>query len=82
MEIKDLNLEKDYSLLINGEWTKGAGSDRIDVISPANGEHLATITDAVNEDVDRAVEAAQEAFKTWGQTDVKERASILNQLRI
>ncbi|AMB93733.1 aldehyde dehydrogenase family protein [Aerococcus sanguinicola] len=80
MEIKDLNLEKDYSLLINGEWTKGAGSDRIDVISPANGEHLATITDAVNEDVDRAVEAAQEAFKTWGQTDVKERASILNQI--
>ncbi|MDK6804894.1 aldehyde dehydrogenase family protein [Aerococcus sp. UMB7834] len=80
MEIKDLKLEKDYSLLINGEWTKGAGSDRIDVISPANGEHLATITDAVNEDVDRAVEAAQEAFKTWGQTDVKERASILNQI--
>lgn len=80
MEIKDLNLEKDYSLLINGEWTKGAGSDRIDVISPANGEHLATITDAVNEDVDRAVEAAQEAFKTWSQTDVKERAAILNQI--
>lgn len=77
MDIKDLKLEKDYQLLINGEWTNGAGDDRITSYNPANGEALATIVDAQDADVDAAVEAAQKAFKTWGRTSVKERSAKL-----
>ena len=50
------------------------------IINPANGEELAKFVDASNADVDAAVAAAQEAFKTWRKTTVTERAAILNQI--
>ncbi|WP_198434112.1 aldehyde dehydrogenase family protein [Aerococcus urinae] len=80
MDIKDLKLEKRYQLLINGEWTNGSGQETIEDYSPANGEKLAEITDAAEEDVNQAVVAARRAFPKWGRTDVKERAQILNQI--
>lgn len=70
-------IDEEYQLLINGAWTNGSGSDRLISYNPASGEALATFIDATNEDVDRAVEAAQEAFKTWGRTGVKDRSAIL-----
>lgn len=70
-------IDEEYQLLINGAWTNGSGSDRLTSYNPASGEALATFIDATNEDVDRAVEAAQEAFKTWGRTGVKDRSAIL-----
>ena len=48
--------------------------------NPANGEELAKFTDASDADVDAAVAAAQEAFKTWSKTTVTERAAILNKI--
>ena len=72
-----LNIDSDYKLLINGEWTSGSGSEKITSYNPATGEVLATLVDATNDDVDQAVAAAQEAFKTWGRTDVKERSALL-----
>ncbi|MRI86387.1 aldehyde dehydrogenase family protein [Aerococcaceae bacterium WS4759] len=72
-----IELEKDYKLLIDGVWTQGSGTDTITSYNPANGEALATIVDATNEDVDQAVAAAQAAFKSWRRSDVKERSAIL-----
>lgn len=72
-----LNIDSDYKLLINGAWTSGSGSEKITSYNPATGEVLATLVDATNDDVDQAVAAAQEAFKTWGRTDVKERSALL-----
>lgn len=72
-----INIAEKYQLLINGEWTDGTGNDRIDVHNPATGEKLTTIVDATNEDVDAAVSAAQEAFKTWGRSNVKDRSALL-----
>lgn len=72
-----LNIDSDYKLLINGEWTSGSGSEKITSYNPATGEVLATLVDATNDDVDQAVAAAQGAFKTWGRTDVKERSALL-----
>lgn len=72
-----VKLEKDYKLLIDGEWTQGSGTETITSYNPATGEALATIVDATNDDVDQAVAAAQAAFKTWSRSDVKERSAIL-----
>lgn len=72
-----IELEEDYKLLIDGVWKQGSGTDTITSYNPANGEALATIVDATNEDVDQAVAAAQAAFKSWGRSDVKERSAIL-----
>ncbi|OSI09598.1 aldehyde dehydrogenase family protein [Neisseria canis] len=78
---KNLNVfDKEYGLLINGEWTKGTKGELMASYNPANNEELAKFVDASNEDVDAAVAAAQEAFKTWKKTTATERALILNQI--
>jgi len=76
---KDLNVfDKEYGLLINGAWT--SPGTLLDSYNPANGEALAKFTDASDADVDAAVAAAQEAFKTWRKTTTTERAAILNKI--
>ena len=76
---KDLNVfDKEYGLLINGVWTKPGVL--LDSYNPANGEVLAKFTDATDADVDAAVAAAQEAFKTWRKTTTTKRAAILNKI--
>ena len=78
---KDLNVfDKEYGLLINGEWTKGSEGKLLSSYNPANGDELAKFTDATDADVDAAVAAAQEAFKTWRKTTTAERAAILNKI--
>ncbi|KPN72466.1 aldehyde dehydrogenase family protein [Neisseria sp. 83E34] len=78
---KNLNVfDKEYGLLINGEWTKGSKGELLTSHNPSNGEELAKFVDASDEDVDAAVKAAQEAFKTWKKTTATERALILNQI--
>lgn len=78
---KDLNVfDKHYGLLINGEWTNGSEGNTLTSHNPANGEALATFIDATDADVDAAVNAAKEAFKTWKNTSATERATILNKI--
>ena len=78
---KDLNVfDKEYGLLINGKWTKGSEGKLLSSYNPANGDELAKFTDATDADVDAAVTAAQEAFKTWRKTTTAERAAILNKI--
>jgi acyl-CoA reductase-like NAD-dependent aldehyde dehydrogenase len=77
MEVKFKN---QYQLFINGKWQDASDKALIKVYNPANGEYLTSIADASNEDVDLAVKAAQEAFKTWSKTTPVERATILNKI--
>ncbi len=67
-----------YQLYIGGTWVNASDGATLDVFCPANGEKLSTIADATREDVDQAVDAAWEAFETWGKTTKAERARILN----
>nr|WP_315362788.1 CoA-acylating methylmalonate-semialdehyde dehydrogenase [Cytobacillus firmus] len=62
---------------INGEWVD-ANTDKFEVVpNPATGEELARTPISTREDVDHAVQAAKEAFKTWSRTPVPKRARIL-----
>lgn len=70
-------VEKDYKMLINGEWTNGNGINKIISYNPSNGDRLTEFVDASNEDVDRAVESAKMAFKTWKKVSVQERSNLL-----
>lgn len=62
---------------INGEWVESASTKTEAVPNPATGEIIAEVPLSSREDVDRAVKAAAEAFKTWSNTDVVKRARIL-----
>lgn len=63
-------------LYINGEWVDSKSNDVIEVENPATMEIFARVPAAHGDDVDAAVAAAKEAFKTWSKTDLKERIRL------
>jgi malonate-semialdehyde dehydrogenase (acetylating) / methylmalonate-semialdehyde dehydrogenase len=62
---------------INGVWVASSSSKTEPVYNPATEEILAYVPLSSREDLDLAVEAAAEAFKTWSKTPVPRRARIL-----
>ena len=72
-----LNLKERYGLLINNEWVPASDGAEFNVYNPANGEQLAICAEATKDDVDKAVDAATEAFKTWKKVSQVERADYL-----
>ncbi|MGI9219603.1 MAG: aldehyde dehydrogenase family protein [Woeseiaceae bacterium] len=71
------NADKFY---INGEWVEPSTSDTLDVINPATEQPIATIAMGGKADVDKAVAAAREAFKTFSKTSAEERADLLGRI--
>ncbi|MBS1204184.1 MAG: gamma-aminobutyraldehyde dehydrogenase [Proteobacteria bacterium] len=68
-----------HHLFINGELVNGEGEKQA-VYNPATGEMLLEIAEASAAQVDAAVQAADRAFASWGQTTPKARAKCLLQL--
>ncbi|WP_186564903.1 aldehyde dehydrogenase family protein [Lawsonibacter celer] len=69
-----------YQLYINGKWVDASDGATFQTRCPANGEVLSTCAAATQADVDAAVTAAWEAFQSWKNVTVNERAAILNQV--
>ena len=67
----------DLNLYIDGEFTKGNSGASEDVVNPSTDAVLATLPHAKKEEMDKAVAAAAEAFKTWRKTPAVERSKIL-----
>ncbi|HVA17725.1 MAG TPA: aldehyde dehydrogenase family protein [Candidatus Dormibacteraeota bacterium] len=69
------NAHKNY---INGEWVDASGAKGIENRNPANSDDLVGIFPASGkEDVNKAVEAAKNAFDKWRLTPAPKRAEIL-----
>ena len=73
-------LKKETTVLknfINGEWIDADCNETLDVPNPATGEVIIKVPISSKEDVDKAVQSAKEAWKTWKNTPVPKRARIL-----
>ena len=64
-------------LFINNEFVYPKQKKAFEVISPVNEEVVASVYEALEEDVDVAVDAAVEAYKTWSTSAPEVRASVL-----
>lgn len=69
-----------YDNYINGKWTPPVKGKYFDNISPLNGKVFTQAAHSTAEDIELAVNAAHEAFKTWGKTSATERSIILNKI--
>lgn len=69
-------------MYINGEWVESVSGKTFDTLNPATGEVLATLYEAGPEDVDRAVEAAREAFDNgpWTKMSAASRSRLIYKL--
>ncbi|WP_026534438.1 gamma-aminobutyraldehyde dehydrogenase [Arthrobacter sp. H14] len=65
---------------VNGEFITPQGTDLLDIVNPTNGEVVAQSPVSNAADVDAAMTAAAEAFKTWKRTTPTERQAMLLKL--
>lgn len=69
-------------MFIAGEFVDAASGETDDIENPANGETVAQVPRGGADDVDRAVEAAREAFEDgrWSELGHGERAAVLTKM--
>src|SRR6195256_6299605 len=75
-----LPMTYDAQLFINGEFADAASGKTLQIMNPATGGVIGQLADAGTDDVDRAMTAAQRAFKEgkWSEASIQERARVLN----
>lgn len=68
-----------FPLFINGKWELASGQETFDVFNPANGQLVAKVAKGTAADVDKAVQAARDAFDNteWKNMKPKDRAGVL-----
>ena len=73
---------RNYKMLVGGEWVDARSGKTFESVNPYTGRVWATAPEAGEEDVDRAVRAAREAFDEgpWGRMTGTERARLLRRL--
>jgi aldehyde dehydrogenase (NAD+) len=69
-------------LLINNEWVESASGRRFETINPATGEVICDVAEADAADVDKAVQAARNAFNSdsWRKMSATTRGDLLYKL--
>ncbi len=66
--------------LVGGEWVDASEGGTEEIINPATGETIAEVPQGTQADVDRAVEAAKQAWPQWRDTTPQERSELLLKL--
>lgn len=73
MKTTDLIFDRSY---VDGKWTT-EGEASFEVFNPATGEKIKTIADGGIAITEKAIDAADSAFKPWRKTTAKYRAELL-----
>lgn len=68
-------------LFINGKWVESSTSNYAPVYDPGKGDVIAEVPMATKAEVDEAVEAAYEAFKTWSKLPVPDRLQYIFRMK-
>jgi succinate-semialdehyde dehydrogenase / glutarate-semialdehyde dehydrogenase len=74
--LKDKSLLHTLSL-IDGEWTGSDDNRYLSITNPFSDEIIAEIPQVTNEQIEKAIQAAHTAFKTWKNILVTDRAALL-----
>jgi len=67
----------DLGLYVDGEWLGQGGRDAHAVLNPATGAAQADLPLASDDDLDRALDAADRGFRRWRAAPAEERAGVL-----
>src|SRR5438552_7947330 len=78
-ESRDIvSIQSEYGLFLGGEFVAPQSGEHFATINPASEEPLASVAQAGQRDVDRAVASAREAYeRSWGSMPGRERAKYL-----
>lgn len=70
----------DYDLLIGNTWRAAADNTRFDVMNPATGAKIASVSDAGASDTQAAIDQAVAAQPAWAAVPAPERAALLRRV--
>lgn len=70
-------VNESYDHFINGEWIAPSNGEYFDNPSPINGKVFSKAARGNADDINKAIDAAQNAFKTWGKSSPTERSTVL-----
>jgi len=68
-------------LFINGKWVESTTEKYLPIYDPGRGEVIAEMPLATKEEVDAAIEAAYEAFKSWSRLPVPDRLQYIFKMK-
>ena len=66
-----------YHNCIGGEFVEPEGGDYFENVSPIDGQPFCRVARSKKADIDKALDAAHEAAKTWNRTSATERSNML-----
>jgi succinate-semialdehyde dehydrogenase/glutarate-semialdehyde dehydrogenase len=73
-------MHDDFSLYIGGEWLHGSGRRSGAVINPATEQEIGRVPFASDDELDRALNAAEKGFGVWRSTLPAERAAVIRKI--
>src|SRR5262249_47644374 len=71
---------RDYEMVIGGAWAESESGARLDATSPATGESIGTVPEGTRADAQRAIAAANAAWRDWAARSAFERAAALERV--
>ena len=72
--------QEKYDNFIGGKFVPPVKGEYFDNISPIDGKAFTKVARSTKEDIDLAIDSAEEAFKTWGKSSPAYRSKVLNQI--
>jgi acyl-CoA reductase-like NAD-dependent aldehyde dehydrogenase len=70
----------DLAMLVGGAWVESESDARMEATSPATGEAIGTVPEGTRVDAQRAIAAANEAWRDWAARSAFERAHALERV--
>ncbi|UCD30472.1 MAG: aldehyde dehydrogenase family protein [Planctomycetota bacterium] len=80
--VKEFMSQSPVKMYIGGQWLGSADKSTFQTLDPGGGSPLATVAQGKTDDIDKAVAAARDAFRTsgWASMPVNDRAVLLHRL--
>ncbi len=79
--LKELGIkEKNYGASTGIKWNTTSDQGELDIISPVDGKHIASVYLASEADYDNLVQTSHEAFKQWRKVPAPKRGEIVRQI--
>ncbi|MCD6162863.1 MAG: aldehyde dehydrogenase family protein [candidate division Zixibacteria bacterium] len=78
--LTELGIKEVNSGAYDGDWIEKPGGKELISINPANGKEIACVIQADENDFERIVKKADEAFKTWRMIPAPKRGEIVRQI--
>ncbi len=78
--LEKLNIDKINMGGFNGEWISDLKGDILDSISPIDGRKIASVRQVAEEDYNKVIERAHQAFLEWRKVPAPRRGEVVRQI--